>query len=93
MNVVEINSSQFAATKLQRTFSVEAKLVPTPVFNSEVKISSKFPKPELPQRTSPAMDTSKYREVLTGSTTVESVLPKIKEKMGKFFDLMGQMKT
>jgi hypothetical protein len=93
MNVVEMNSSHFAANKLQRTSSVAAKFTQNPAFSSEVKISSKIPKFDFPQSNTPSIDTSKYREVLTGSTTIESVLPKIKEKMGKFFDLMGQMKT
>ena len=39
------------------------------------------------------IDTNKYRDLTSSDAAIESVLPKIKERMSKFFDLMGQLKT
>lgn len=70
--------------------------MPSIAFGAENKFTNNLPKAKLPETSSPSLpsvDMSKYKEVLTGSTSIESVLPKIKERMGKFFDLMGQLKT
>ena len=39
------------------------------------------------------IDTEKYRDLATSDAQIESVLPKIKDRMSTFFDLMGQLKT
>ncbi len=51
---------------------------------------------KLPTLSTPSLhiDTSKYRESLSSEQgQIESVMPKIKERVSKMFDLMGQLKS
>mgnify|MGYP000560201829 CR=1 FL=1 len=69
---------------------MRAPEIATPTFEGGVKVGS-FPRPEVPVGL--PVDTGKYRDLLAADSAIESVLPKIKERMGKFFDIMGQLKT
>lgn len=77
--------------KSVRFSSLDGKSPSFGVLNEPVNITSTLPKVTLPERVS--FDSAKYRDLLGAESTIESILPKIKERMTKFFDIMSQLKS
>lgn len=73
--------------KSVRFSSLDGKSPSFGVLNEPVNITSTLPKVTLPERVS--FDCAKYRDLLGAESTIESILPKIKERMTKFFDIMS----
>ena len=95
MTIVEQNRprpGQLANSPSFETPKAPTFTMPTSLLGSTIKQPAKpSQKVEMPQ--SVFIDTGKYRDLATSDAQIESVLPKIKDRMYKFFDLMGQLKT
>lgn len=77
--------------KMPRYSSLEGKSPSFGVLEEPFKIANNLPKPVFPESVS--FDANRYRDLLGAEDTIESVLPKIKERMSKFFYIMSQLKS
>lgn len=83
-------SSSIASSRIEERIVSSTPQIPK--FESPIDFTKNLPKISTPAQMT--MDTTKYRDSLvTEKIEIESVMPKIKERVSKMFDLMGQLKT